>query len=253
MAAGGAIFGLIIDVIVYGIVWYIVVISRWPGDTPLVAAGPTGGYGNPPGGYGSPRHLRLPQRLTGEPASSEHRRQETVEWRHRGRRRSDRRPHRPVPSVVRLHLLERRHSGDDLGGSGSVGGLNYWTGWFFFLAVLVGLALIILRTFAPTVAIPALPINDAVTYMVVGGVMVVMALLWLGPRRPSVVFRQAGFSAGVSFGLFIGLIAGDCRRWPEDSSSALIRNPPPSRSALISRNRFRRPRLHPPPPPPERA
>ena len=45
---------LIIGVIVYGIVYYIVVISRWPGDAPLVAAGPTGGYGNPPGGYGSP-------------------------------------------------------------------------------------------------------------------------------------------------------------------------------------------------------
>jgi hypothetical protein len=51
---GGAIFGLIIDVIVYGIVWYLVIISRWPGDAPLVATGPTGGYGNPPGGYGSP-------------------------------------------------------------------------------------------------------------------------------------------------------------------------------------------------------
>jgi hypothetical protein len=35
-------------------VYYLVIISRWPGDAPLVAAGPTGGYGNPPGGYGSP-------------------------------------------------------------------------------------------------------------------------------------------------------------------------------------------------------
>jgi hypothetical protein len=47
---GSFIFSLIIAVIVY----YLVVISRWPGDAPLVAAGPTGGYGNPPGGYGSP-------------------------------------------------------------------------------------------------------------------------------------------------------------------------------------------------------
>jgi len=46
---GGFIFSLIIAVVVY----YLVVISRWPGDAPLVA-GPTGGYGNPPGGYGSP-------------------------------------------------------------------------------------------------------------------------------------------------------------------------------------------------------
>jgi hypothetical protein len=47
---GSFIFSLIIAVVVY----YLVVISRWPGDAPLVAAGPTGGYGNPPGGYGSP-------------------------------------------------------------------------------------------------------------------------------------------------------------------------------------------------------
>jgi hypothetical protein len=94
-----------------------------------------------------------------------------------------------------------------ISGSGSVGGLNYWTGWFFFLAVLVGLALIIMRTFAPTVAIPALPLNDAVTYMVVGGVMVVMALLWLVLGAPA-SYSEVGFSAGVSFGLFVGLIAG---------------------------------------------
>jgi len=40
---GGFIFSLIIAVVVY----YLVVISRWPGDAPLVAA-PTGGYGSPP-------------------------------------------------------------------------------------------------------------------------------------------------------------------------------------------------------------
>lgn len=51
-SAGGAIFGVIFDVIIYGIIWYVVVISRWPGDVPLVAN--PGGYGNPPGGYGSP-------------------------------------------------------------------------------------------------------------------------------------------------------------------------------------------------------
>jgi hypothetical protein len=51
-AAGGAIFGLIFGLIVYGILYYLVVISRFPGETPLVAS--PGGYGNPPGGYGSP-------------------------------------------------------------------------------------------------------------------------------------------------------------------------------------------------------
>jgi hypothetical protein len=91
--------------------------------------------------------------------------------------------------------------------SASVGGLNYWTGWFFFLFVLIGLALILLRTFAASVAIPALPINDAMTYVVVGGVMVVAALLWLLIGAPP-GFSVAGSSAGASFGLFVGLIAG---------------------------------------------
>lgn len=45
---GGAIVGLIIDAIIYGIVWYLVIISRWPGDAPLVATAPPGGYGSPP-------------------------------------------------------------------------------------------------------------------------------------------------------------------------------------------------------------
>jgi len=91
--------------------------------------------------------------------------------------------------------------------SGSVGGLNYWSGWFFFLAVLVGLALFILRTFVPSIAIPALPMNDAMTYMVVGAVMVVTALLWLLLGAPG-SYSAPGFSSGISFGLIIGLIAG---------------------------------------------
>lgn len=44
---------LIFDILWFVVGWYIVVISRWPGDAPLVASTP-GGYGNPPGGYGSP-------------------------------------------------------------------------------------------------------------------------------------------------------------------------------------------------------
>lgn len=47
---GGA---LIFDILWFVVGWYIVVISRWPGEAPLVAA-PPGSYGNPPGGYGSP-------------------------------------------------------------------------------------------------------------------------------------------------------------------------------------------------------
>jgi hypothetical protein len=41
---GSFIFSLIIAVVVY----YLVVISRWPGDAPLVASAPPGGYGSPP-------------------------------------------------------------------------------------------------------------------------------------------------------------------------------------------------------------
>jgi hypothetical protein len=41
---GGFIFSLIIAVVVY----YLVIISRWPGDAPLVATAPPGGYGTPP-------------------------------------------------------------------------------------------------------------------------------------------------------------------------------------------------------------
>ncbi len=48
-----ALASLIFDILWFVVGWYIVVISRWPGDAPLVASTP-GGYGNPPGGYGSP-------------------------------------------------------------------------------------------------------------------------------------------------------------------------------------------------------
>lgn len=44
--AGGAIVGLILDIIIYGIIWYLVVISRFPGEAPLVAT--PGGFGSPP-------------------------------------------------------------------------------------------------------------------------------------------------------------------------------------------------------------
>ena len=87
----------------------------------------------------------------------------------------------------------------------SANALNDWPGWLFFLALLAGLVLYVLRTFVPSVSVPALPQSDAVLYMAIGAFMVVMAVLWLllhssGASGP-------GFSAGPSFGLFIGLIA----------------------------------------------
>ena len=92
-------------------------------------------------------------------------------------------------------------------GSVSTGGFSYWTGWFFFLATLVGIALFALRTFVPTVAIPALPLNDAMTYVSIGAFMVVMAVLWLLLGSGAASVSGPGYSAGASFGLFIGIIA----------------------------------------------
>jgi hypothetical protein len=89
----------------------------------------------------------------------------------------------------------------------SVGALSYWTGWFFFLAVLVGLAFYILRTFVPTVALPAMPQPDAVLYMILGAFMAVMAILWLLLGSGTASVSGPGYSAGASFGLFIGIIA----------------------------------------------
>jgi hypothetical protein len=61
--------------------------------------------------------------------------------------------------------------------SGSHDALGYWSGWIFFLAILVGIALFVLRTFAPQVSIPALPFSDAMIYLGIGIVMLLCALL----------------------------------------------------------------------------
>jgi hypothetical protein len=127
--------------------------------------------------------------------------------------------------------------------SGSVGGLNYWTGWFFFLFVLIGLALIILRTFAPTVAIPALPLNDSMTYIVIGAVMAVAALLWLIIGAPA-SFSGPGYSEGVSFGLFVGLICGIAVA----VGGYLKRSDPQPATKPLSA--YQTPTSTPPPPPP---
>jgi hypothetical protein len=127
--------------------------------------------------------------------------------------------------------------------SGSFGGLNYWTGWFYFLFVLIGLALIILRTFAPTVAIPALPINDSMTYIVCGAVMAVAALLWLVIGAPA-SYSGLGFSAGISFGLIIGLICGIAVA----VGGYLKRSDPQPATKPLSA--YQTPTSSPPPPPP---
>jgi hypothetical protein len=44
---GAVIFGFIVDVIIYGVIYYLVVVSRFPGDAPLNTA-TGGGYRTPP-------------------------------------------------------------------------------------------------------------------------------------------------------------------------------------------------------------
>lgn len=58
--AGAQFFGFVIDIIIYGVVYYFLVISRFPGQPPLVAPGqaPPMQYGTPPAAppmqYGAP-------------------------------------------------------------------------------------------------------------------------------------------------------------------------------------------------------
>jgi hypothetical protein len=91
-------------------------------------------------------------------------------------------------------------------GSTSFAALNDWPGWLFFLAVLAGLALFIIRTFVPTVTLPTMPQPDAILYLGLGIFLAVMALLWWLTHTNSA--SGPGYSYGPSFGLFIGLIAG---------------------------------------------
>jgi hypothetical protein len=88
----------------------------------------------------------------------------------------------------------------------SVSALNDWPGWLFFLAVLAGLALFVIRTFVPSVTLPTMPQPDAIIFASVGIFMAVMALLWLLTHNNGV--SGPNYSVGPSFGLFIGLIAG---------------------------------------------
>ena len=89
----------------------------------------------------------------------------------------------------------------------SWGALSDWAGWLFFLAVLVGLAFFILRTFVPSVELPDLPQSDGVIFAIIGVFMAVMAILYLLTYGGGVASSGPGYSVGPSFGLFIGLVA----------------------------------------------
>jgi hypothetical protein len=137
-------------------------------------------------------------------------------------------------------------SGLDSGGHDALG---YWSGWIFFLAILVGIALFVLRTFVPQVSIPALPFTDAMIYLGIGIVMLLCALLWLvtGGGYAGLYDQyaaEAGYSSGPSFGVFIGIIAAAAVAVGGYLAKA---DPQPATAPLSSHQTQSAP---PPPPPP---
>ena len=100
------------------------------------------------------------------------------------------------------------------GGSGSASesGFHSW-GILFFLAALVILVFFAIRTFASTqVALPALPLEDWLLYLIAAIVAAVGALLyWLLEVNGNATGSYSGFgysvSAGLGFGWFIAIIA----------------------------------------------
>jgi hypothetical protein len=135
--------------------------------------------------------------------------------------------------------------------SGGHDALGYWSGWFFFLAILVGIVLFVLRTFVPQVNIPALPFTDAMIYLGLGVVMLLCALLWLvtGGGYAGLYSQYAdlaGYSSGPSFGVFIGIIAAAA----VVVGGYLARSDPQPSTAPLSSHQVQ---SAPPPPPPPPA
>jgi hypothetical protein len=132
--------------------------------------------------------------------------------------------------------------------SGGHDALGYWSGWLFFLAVLVGIALFVIRTFVPQVSIPALPFTDAMIYLGLGIVMILCALLWLVTSGGySDLYAQdaalTGYSSGPSFGVFIGIIAAAAVA----VGGYLAKSDPQPATAPLSSHQSQ---TTPPPPPP---
>jgi hypothetical protein len=143
--------------------------------------------------------------------------------------------------------------GADTGGHNALG---YWSGWLFFLAILVGIALFVIRTFVPDIKIPALPFTDAMIYLGIGVVMLLCALLWLvtsgGYASLYAEFSDLpGYSSGPSFGVFIAIIAAAAvaaggylmKAEPQPATKPLSSYQPPSTSSPP-------PAMPPPPAPP---
>ena|SRR5580704_8640498 len=133
--------------------------------------------------------------------------------------------------------------------SGSHDALGYWSGWLFFLAILVGIALFVMRTFVPQVSIPALAFTDAMVYAGIGVVMLLCALLWLATGGGYAGLydqyaAEAGYSSGPSFGVFVGIIAAAAVA----IGGYLAKSDPQPATAPLSSHQA--PSAPPPPPPP---
>jgi hypothetical protein len=96
--------------------------------------------------------------------------------------------------------------------NGSHSALVYWPGWVFFIAVLVGLVLLFLRTFMPQLTISPMPSTDAPVYAGIGVVMLLCALLRLltGVGSGTEYYQTTAggvYTLAPGIGVFIGIIA----------------------------------------------
>ena len=127
--------------------------------------------------------------------------------------------------------------------SASISGFSSW-GILFFLAALVLVALVGLRNFAASVNLPAFPAQDWMISLILSAVMIVgAALFWLSAGGGASV-NVPGFSAGPSFGLYLGLLAAIVAAVGSFMSKM---DPQPATGAM---NFGTPPASAPPPPPP---
>jgi hypothetical protein len=97
------------------------------------------------------------------------------------------------------------YSSIGLSSSGGTGGFGDIWGILGFIVLLALIALFVIRTFAPQV-LPALPAADYLIYAVGGVFILLMVVLFLTYAGTASV-SGTGYSAGISIGFFIGLVA----------------------------------------------
>ena len=96
-------------------------------------------------------------------------------------------------------------AGYGLNSSGGTGGFGDIWGILGFIVLLALIALFAVRTFAPQV-IPALPVQDYLIYAG-GGVFILLMVVLFLTYAGGASFSGSGYSAGISIGFFIGLVA----------------------------------------------